>query len=53
MTGGGFGGSAIALVEVDAAAAVARSIAEAFCDKGWREPGILVAVPGPAGGRVQ
>lgn len=53
MTGGGFGGSAIALVEVDAAAAVARSIAEAFRDKGWGEPGILVAVPGAAGGRVQ
>jgi galactokinase len=53
MTGGGFGGSAIALVEVDAAAAVARSVAEAFRDRGWREPGILVAAPAAAGGRVQ
>jgi galactokinase len=52
MTGGGFGGSAIALVEVDAAKSVARAVADAFGDRGWREPGILVAVPGPAGGRV-
>ena len=52
MTGGGFGGSAIALVEVDAANSVAQAVADAFGDRGWREPGILVAVPGPAGGRV-
>lgn len=53
MTGGGFGGSAIALVEADAAAAVAQSVAEAFADRGWGEPGFLIAVAGPAGGRVQ
>ncbi|HSO03038.1 MAG TPA: galactokinase, partial [Candidatus Limnocylindrales bacterium] len=53
MTGGGFGGSAIALIEADAATAVAQAVAEAFRDQGWREPGFLIAVPGPAGGRVQ
>ena len=53
MTGGGFGGSAIALIEADAATAVAQSVADAFRDRGWREPGFLIAVPGPAGGRVQ
>ena len=30
MTGGGFGGSAIALIEADAATAVAEAVAEAF-----------------------
>jgi galactokinase len=52
MTGGGFGGSAIALIEADAATAVASEVAEAFRERGWREPGFLIAVAGPAGGRV-
>ncbi len=52
MTGGGFGGSAIALIEADAATAVARAVADAFRERGWREPGFLIAVAGPAGGRV-
>ncbi len=53
MTGGGFGGSAIALVEADAASSVSEAVAEAFRARGWREPGFLIAVAGPAGGRVQ
>ncbi len=53
MTGGGFGGSAIALVEADAATAVMRAVADAFGERGWGEPGFLVAVAGSAGGRVQ
>ena len=52
MTGGGFGGSAIALVETGAADSIADAVAEAFRERGWREPGFLVAVAGPAGGRV-
>lgn len=53
MTGGGFGGSAIALIEADAATEVSRAVTDAFHDKGWPEPGFLIAVAGPAGGRVQ
>jgi galactokinase len=53
MTGGGFGGSAIALVEAEAATSVAEAVAGAFGERGWREPGFLIAVAGPAGGRVQ
>lgn len=52
MTGGGFGGSAIALIEADTASSVTRAVAGAFGDRGWREPGFLVAVAAPAGGRV-
>jgi len=53
MTGGGFGGSAIALVEADAATSVAEAVARAFADRGWTEPGFLIAVAGPAGRRVR
>ena len=53
MTGGGFGGSAIALIGADAATEVSRAVTDAFHDRGWREPGFLIAVAGPAGGRVQ
>jgi galactokinase len=53
MTGGGFGGSAIALVRHDDAARVADSVAEAFASRGWRRPHALEAVPSAAAGRVQ
>jgi galactokinase len=53
MTGGGFGGSAIALIEAGSAPAVAGAVAAAFRDRGWPEPGFLIAVAGPAGRRVQ
>jgi len=52
MTGGGFGGSAIALIEANAAAAVAEAVAGAFADHGWAEPGFLIAVAGPGAARV-
>jgi len=52
MTGGGFGGSAIALIEADAAGAVAEAVAGAFADHGWAEPGFLIAVAGPGAARV-
>ena len=49
MTGGGFGGSAIALVEVGAIDAVASAVARAFDDAGFRPPAFLVAeASGPA-----
>ncbi|WP_456788159.1 galactokinase [Cellulomonas sp. P5_C5] len=43
MTGGGFGGSAIALVAADEVDRVAQAVADAFADAGLRAPGFLVA----------
>ncbi|MFE1905937.1 galactokinase [Streptomyces gardneri] len=48
MTGGGFGGSAVVLVETDRAEAVAAAVGKAFAEAGYAEPGIFPAVP--AGG---
>jgi galactokinase len=49
MTGGGFGGSAIALVPAGAEASVAAVVAAAFAAAGLREPAFLLAPPsGPA-----
>ncbi|MDC4233700.1 galactokinase [Actinomyces sp. B33] len=50
MTGGGFGGSAIALVDSDRLEATARAIRDAFASEGLDEPRFLSAVAsGPAG----
>ena len=38
MTGGGFGGSSIALVPAAAAPAVETAVAEAFAERGWTTP---------------
>jgi galactokinase len=43
MTGGGFGGSAIALVEADRIDAVAAAVARAFDEAGFHPPAFLVA----------
>jgi len=51
MTGGGFGGSAIALVEVDAGPQVARAVAGAFADAGLRAPQFLTALPSQGAAR--
>ncbi|MGZ4490661.1 MAG: galactokinase [Nocardioidaceae bacterium] len=48
MTGGGFGGSAIALVPHDGVDAVEQAVADAFARAGWTAPGFLTATP--AGG---
>lgn len=49
MTGGGFGGSAIALVEATAAPDVAAAVAAAFADAGLHAPAFLLAeAAGPA-----
>lgn len=45
MTGGGFGGSAIALVPADKAEDVARAVEEAFAERGFNEPHFLYAKP--------
>ena len=49
MTGGGFGGSAIALVRHEDADTVATAVARAFSEQGWEPPHVLEASPsGPA-----
>jgi galactokinase len=48
MTGGGFGGSAIALVPAASVDDVRRGVTAAFVDAGLREPRHLVATPGDA-----
>ncbi|MGW2340293.1 galactokinase [Streptomyces sp. NPDC001661] len=45
MTGGGFGGSAIVLVEADDADTVTKSIADAFAEAGFTAPRVFPAVP--------
>ncbi|MET0952235.1 MAG: galactokinase [Aeromicrobium sp.] len=51
MTGGGFGGSAIALVPLERLTAVQSAVATAFIARGWTEPDFFVAEPG-AGART-
>ena len=45
MTGGGFGGSAIALVPSQLVEQVSEDVSEAFADRDWPEPGFLLAPP--------
>ncbi|MEO3750406.1 galactokinase [Streptomyces sp. B6B3] len=45
MTGGGFGGSAIVLVEADATAAIGEAVTAAFDAAGHRRPRIFEALP--------
>lgn len=52
MTGGGFGGSAIALVESAGVEAVAEAVAAAFADRGWGAPAFLRATPAGPGSRI-
>ena len=52
MTGGGFGGSAIALVDSGAEEAVANAVTAAFDRAGYAPPAFLHAVPSGPAGRV-
>jgi galactokinase len=47
MTGGGFGGSAIALVPAARLVAVQHAVSGAFADRGWPRPAYLRAEAGP------
>jgi galactokinase len=49
MTGGGFGGTAMALGPRDLDGDVRRTLERLYHDQGWPEPRIL-AVPRPAAG---
>lgn len=53
MTGGGFGGSAIALVPADAAEAVSTAVRAAFAERGYREPVVFPVVPAAGARRLR
>nr|WP_245992263.1 galactokinase [Corynebacterium choanae] len=53
MTGGGFGGSAIALVAVDKVESLCRAVADAAAQAGLATPEFLVAVPSAGARRVK
>jgi galactokinase len=52
MTGGGFGGSVIALAEETRAEAVQAAVCDAFAGHGWQRPLFTVALPSPGARRV-
>ncbi len=52
MVGGGFGGSAIALVPADRAEAVAHAVAKAFATNGFHPANFMVTSPGEGARRV-
>ncbi|MFJ8298980.1 galactokinase [Streptomyces sp. NPDC094447] len=52
MTGGGFGGSAVVLVDADRADAVAAAVGKAFAEAGLAAPGIFPAVPSAGARRL-
>lgn len=51
MTGGGFGGSTIALVEADQASQVATAITAAFTQRGLATPEFFLALPSEGAGQ--
>jgi galactokinase len=53
MTGGGFGGSALALVPQDRVDAVTRAVTQVFADRGWPSPGFVPAAAGPGARRLR
>ncbi|WP_206308701.1 galactokinase [Streptomyces sp. A1136] len=52
MTGGGFGGSALALIDAEAEPAVARAVTDAFARAGHVPPRITPVTPSAGAGRV-
>ena len=52
MTGGGFGGSAIALVDAHAVENVARAVAASYAERGWEPPHFIRSLPGAPAGRL-
>ncbi|WP_369035474.1 galactokinase [Streptomyces adonidis] len=53
MTGGGFGGSAIVLVEAEDADRVGKAVEEAFAAAGYTAPRVFAAVPSAGARRVR
>ncbi|MEU0404191.1 galactokinase [Streptomyces sp. NPDC006197] len=52
MTGGGFGGSAVVLVETGRAEEVSAAVGKAFAEAGYAAPGIFPAVPSAGARRL-
>jgi galactokinase len=52
MTGGGFGGSAIALVPTDRVETIAAAVQGAYDELGWTAPGLLTALPSAGARRL-
>ena len=52
MTGGGFGGSVIALADAADAGTITAAVAAAFAARGWTEPRAFTAVPAPGAHRL-
>jgi galactokinase len=53
MTGGGFGGSAIALLPIDRVTTMTHHLVSAFADRGWEEPRFLTAPASSAARRLR
>jgi galactokinase len=53
MTGGGFGGSAIALVPTSRLSDVHDAVAAAYAERGWPSPGFLTATPSAGARRLR
>ncbi|WP_433389761.1 galactokinase [Micromonospora sp. KLBMP9576] len=52
MTGGGFGGCVLALVEARRADAVAAAVTAAYAERGFVAPGHVTVLPGPGATRL-
>ncbi|MCM9076835.1 galactokinase [Streptomyces spororaveus] len=52
MTGGGFGGSALSLIDADAERSVTRAVTDAFRRAGFAPPRITTASPSPGAARL-
>ncbi|MEJ3742117.1 galactokinase [Actinomycetes bacterium KLBMP 9797] len=52
MTGGGFGGCVLALVDADATGTVTSAVAAAYAARGFTRPEAFPATPGPGAARV-
>ena len=52
VAGGGFGGSAIALLPASDADALADAVAAAFAERGYREPASFRVTPAAGAGRL-
>ncbi|MGW2627150.1 galactokinase [Micromonospora taraxaci] len=52
MTGGGFGGCVLALVEADRADEVAAAVKAAYAERGFTTPGTVTVLPSPGATRL-
>ncbi len=53
MTGGGFGGSALALVRTDSVERVSAAVLDGYAAAGFKEPGVFVVHPSAGARRIR